>query len=185
MYEVELVSCDQTVGVMQTGDLSNILPLPIAGVQIISALVTTDNQASSDHANGAPSGMQSFNWFDGRQSCGQNTHYVNQEHDHDDQWGSTSYSAPLFSPRVFNGLKCEPIYVHPEGQHDEVVVVKLSGPCFDASFAIYGSDRDEPTTDLRHIRAAWSMDGRTWTCDVQSDDPPDGGEVVGPVELGS
>jgi hypothetical protein len=60
-------------------------------------------------------------------------------------------------------------------QHDEIVAVRLSGTCDTSSFRVYGRDRDEPDTDLRHIRVAYSTDGSSWTCYTQSDDATQGG----------
>jgi hypothetical protein len=53
--------------------------------------------------------------------------------------------------------------------------VQLSDTCDTSSFAIYGQDRSIDSTDLRHIRSAYSTDGTSWTCYVQSDDAPQGG----------
>jgi hypothetical protein len=63
----------------------------------------------------------------------------------------------------------------PSEHHDEVVSVKLSATCDTSSFAIYGADRTVAETNLRHIRVAYSTDGTSWTCYVQSNDDSQGG----------
>lgn len=61
------------------------------------------------------------------------------------------------------------------GQHDDIVAVRLSGVCQSSSFAVYGEDRDIPATALRHVRVAYSLDGQAWTCYTQSNSGSEGG----------
>jgi hypothetical protein len=86
-------------------------------------------------------------------------------------------SSAVTSPKVFDGVKCQAIEGHEDGQHDEIVAVELSRPCSQSSFAVYGADRSVPETDLRHVRVAYSTEGTngTWTCWVESDAAPQEG----------
>ena len=61
------------------------------------------------------------------------------------------------------------------GQHDDIVAVKLSSVCSSSSFAVYGEDRDVTDTALRHIRTAYSSDGTAWTCYTQTNSGSEGG----------
>ena len=79
------------------------------------------------------------------------------------------------SPMLMDGDTSTIIGGDANAQHDEIVAVRLSGTCDTSSFRVYGRDRDEPDTDLRHIRVAYSTDGSSWTCYTQSDDATQGG----------
>ena len=57
----------------------------------------------------------------------------------------------------------------PSPQHDEVIASQLNDICDTSKWTVYGEDRSIPSTDLRHIRVAYSMDGESWTCYTQSE----------------
>ena len=63
----------------------------------------------------------------------------------------------------------------PSPQHDEVIASQLNMVCDASSWTVYGQDRSIASTDLRHIRVAYSLDGLSWTCHTQSDDATQGG----------
>ena len=68
------------------------------------------------------------------------------------------------APKIVDGIECAPVGGDENAQHDDIVAVKLTQPCATFSFAVYGQDRDVHKTDLRHVRVAYSMDGKAWTC---------------------
>jgi hypothetical protein len=141
---------------IECGDGCTVLPSPapppaepppaVGDCRIIAAVQTIENGAAVDN-NG---GMMSFNFVMGPGN-------------------------PIPSPATFNGVKCEAIGGHENGQHDEIVAVQLSRTCQQSSFAVYGADRSVPNTELRHVRVAYGMTGTNWTCWIESDAPPQEG----------
>ena len=81
------------------------------------------------------------------------------------------------STALFDGDLATPVGGDENGQHDDIVAVKLSGVCSSSSFAVYGTDRSVDDTDLRHIRVAYSLHGGPddWACWTQSDTGSQGG----------
>ena len=79
------------------------------------------------------------------------------------------------SAELFDGDTETPIGGDADNQHDEIVAVQLSMTCDTSKFKVYGRDRDVPSTDLRHVRSAYSTDGQSWTCYTQSDAETQGG----------
>ena len=96
--------------------------------------------------------------------------------------------ANIDTPELFDGDLASPVGGDANGQHDDIVAVKLSNVCAMSSFAVYGADRSVPETALRHIRVAYGLDGHTWTCWTQSftgEEVDDGGGGAGSFTAGS
>lgn len=51
---------------------------------------------------------------------------------------------------------------------NSIVAVQLSGKCTSSSLRVFGTDQLITSTDLRHVRVAYSLDGHSWTCHTQS-----------------
>jgi hypothetical protein len=79
------------------------------------------------------------------------------------------YSSALVDTKIFDGDESTPISGDENGQHDEITAVKLTSVCQSSSIRVWGRDRDVPSTDLRHIRVAYSMDGNSWSCYTKGD----------------
>ena len=88
---------------------------------------------------------------------------------------SWDFTSGDLTPQLFDGDLGTPVGGDEHGQHDDIVAVKLSGVCQSSSFAVHGEDRDYIDTPLRHVRVAYSMDGRSWSCYTQTDSGSQGG----------
>jgi hypothetical protein len=88
---------------------------------------------------------------------------------------SWDFTSGVPTPQLFDGDLATPVGGDENGQHDDIVAVRLSDVCQSSSYAVYGEDRDVPDTALRHVRVAYSLDGRAWTCYTQSDSGSEGG----------
>ena len=85
------------------------------------------------------------------------------------------FTSGVNTPELFDRNLASPVGGDANGQHNDIVAVKLSRVCASSSFAVYGQDRDVVDTALRHIRVAYSLDGQRWTCYTQSDTGTEGG----------
>ena len=81
-----------------------------------------------------------------------------------------SFTCVVIKQKLFDGNLKTAIGGDSKAQHDELTVVKLNEVCKNgAKFNVYGRDKGNAATALRHIRTAYSLDGNSWKCYTKGD----------------
>ena len=72
--------------------------------------------------------------------------------------------------KLFDGNLKTAVGGDSRAQHDELTVIKLNEVCkIGATFKVFGRDKGNAKTALRHIRTAYSPDGNSWKCYTKGD----------------